>query len=301
MFKNLTIFRIANVTNLEAHEIDKVLANNKFLPCGPTDMLSTGWGEPRGFEHGPLIESVGGQWILRLITEKKSVPASVVQRVVQERMDEIEDKEGRKPGKKEKREIKESVVLEMLPHAFAKRGVTDVWIDPSNGLLYIDSTSNSVTDKVVTMLVQVIEGIQVTPINTTTSPAAAMAQWLLEREISAEFDFAGECELLASDESKSCVKYARHRLDIEEISDHIKQGKAPRALGVSWADRVVFVLNSAMQLKKIKMIAEGSEEQVAQNDEDPFDANVALVTAELSELIPELIELLGGEMPVSNP
>ena len=36
-------------------------------------------------------------------------------------------------------------------------------------------------------------------------------------------------------------------------------------------------------------------------DEDPFDANVAILTGELSVLIPDLIEALGGELGTEAP
>lgn len=301
MFKSATVFRIGNGWTPDAVAIEAALQEAKFKPCGPTDLRSTGWSEPRGVENGPMLESVSGQWMLRLTTEKKDLPASVVQRALQEQLDKIETEEGRKPGKREKREIKEAVIFALLPQAFPKRGAVNIWIDKDAQLLYIDSTSTGVTDMAVTMLVRAIEGFQVSAIVTTMSPAGAMSAWLTARTINEKFDFGGECELQASDDSKANVKYARHRLDIEEIAEHIRLGKTPKTLALVWDDKSSFVLNLTMQLKKIKHLEEGMDEESTEGGsaggkDDPFDANVALITGTLSSLVPDLIEILGGEM-----
>lgn len=298
MFKSATVYRIAHGWTPDAAKVESALAESRFTPCGATDLRSTGWTEPRGKEHGALLESVAGQWILKLMTEKKDVPASVVAQKVQERVKHIEEAEGRKAGKKEIRDIKEDIFLALLPQAFCKRSAVTVWIDHSAGLLYIDSTSSSTTDTVLTMMFKAIDGLSVSLINTTHSPAGAMSVWLTSKEIDTNFDFGGECELEANDESKAAVKYARHRLDIEEIGQHItREGKTPKSLALVWSDRMCFVLNKALQIKKIKMLDEVMEAESTNNEgADPFDANVAIFTGELSRLMPDLIAVLGGEI-----
>ncbi len=57
---------------------------------------------PRGEKHGPLVESVAGQWMMRFMTEVKVLPASVLNRKLNEKAEHIEKSEGRKPGKKER-------------------------------------------------------------------------------------------------------------------------------------------------------------------------------------------------------
>jgi recombination associated protein RdgC len=47
------------------------------MECGATQEKSLGWVVPRGEAHGPLAESVGGQWILRFMVESKVLPGSV--------------------------------------------------------------------------------------------------------------------------------------------------------------------------------------------------------------------------------
>ena len=56
---------------------------------------------PRGEKHGPLVESVAGQRMMRFMAEVKVLPASVLNRKLNEKAEHIEKSEGRKPGKKE--------------------------------------------------------------------------------------------------------------------------------------------------------------------------------------------------------
>ena len=269
----------------------------RFVECGPSQEKSVGWTEPRGEAHGPLVEAVAGQLVLKLMVEVKIVPGSVITRKAKDRVAHIEATTGRKPGKKETRDIKDDLRLELLPMAFTKQASVGVWIDPAARLLVIDAGSQAKADEVVTMLVQCLDGFAVTLIDTTTSPAVAMARWLTTQEPPQGFSVDRECELKSADESKSVVRYSRHPLDIDEVRQHIESGKQPTRVAMTWDSRVSFVLTEALQIKKVAFLdvvfenASGS----SKGKDDGFDADVAIATAELQKLIPDLLMALDGE------
>ena len=210
MIKNAFLYHI--VSPIESHvraTMDDLLRAAIFTPCAPSQEKSVGWVPPRGHEHGELIESVGGQWILKLMTETKKVPDQAVRDKVDEQCKAIEAQTGRKPGKKEKRELQEDARLAMLPHAFPAKHATLIWIDPEARTLVVDAGSQSKADEAVTALIKAIDGLALQLINTQTSPAAAMALWLASKEAPAGFTVDRECELKACDESKAVVKYDR--------------------------------------------------------------------------------------------
>lgn len=293
MFKNATLYRIASNTTFDEHTNAALEQDFDFVPCGPTQEKSVGWIPPRGHEHGPLVESVAGQVIMKLMIESKTVPADVIRREVAERVAHIEASTGRKPGKKETREISEDVRQFFLPMAFTKQAATLVWIDKETKLMVIDSASQSRLDDVITALVKSIDGLNLQMVNTIISPASAMSQWLVEQEGPAGFTVDRECELKACDESKAVVKYGRHPLDIDEVAQHIANGKVPTRLAMTWNDRISFVLTDGFQLKKISFLESVFEGQ--ESHEDAFDADVAIATGELKSMIPDLIEALAGE------
>ncbi|MDO9144798.1 recombination-associated protein RdgC [Rhodoferax sp.] len=294
MFKNVIMYRIAPGWSLTAEQVEARLQDNPFVECGASQEKSVGWVAPRGEANGPLLEAVAGQWILKLMLEVRALPASVVNRKAQERVAQIEASTGRKPGKKETRDLKDDIRLELLPMAFTKQSSTRVWLDREAQLLVTDAGSQARADELITLLVQGLPGLALSLIDTQISPGAAMADWLVSQEAPQGFSVDRECELKAADESKAVVRYARHRLDTEEVKQHIEGGKMPTRLALTWNDRVSFVLTEGLQLKKLAFLDVVFEGASAGKD-DGFDADVAIATAELQKALPALLEALGGE------
>ena len=307
MFKSACFFRIADdfvLPDLAAFE--RVLQKTRFVPCGPTEPESTGWVPPRGNKGKALAEMVGGHLLLKLCTEKRAVPASAIKAAVDERVERYKAETGneRVPARV-KKEFKEEVLLDLLPRAFSKRTNTLLWLDPKARFLVVDSGSLAGADRVVSSLLAALlevpgagPALDLQLVNTQSSPAASMSHWLSTREAPWHFTIDRDCELKAADEQKSSVRYARHMLDIDEVAQHIAAGKVPTQLAMTWNDRVSFVLTEAGQVRRLKMldvVLKEAEDGAGKGD-DNFDGNAAILTGELSQLIPDLLEALGGEM-----
>lgn len=298
MFKNLMLYRIEKSWSKTTAQIEAGLAQMRFRDCGATQEKSVGWSEPRGEKHGMLVEAVGGQLIMRLTMETKVLPASVVKRRADEKIEKIEETTGRKVSRMEKKDIREETLLDLLPKAFTRIANTTVWLDPAARLLVIDAAGQTRADEVVAALLHSLDGLVLTQVQTNVAPSTQMAAWLLSYEAPGLFDVDRECELKATDDSEGIVRYSKHTLNNEEVRKHIQNGKMVTKLALAWNGRVSFVLNETMQVKKLKFL-EGvfdSGGEAAAPDEDRFDADVAIVTGELGKLIPELIDALGGEL-----
>ena len=293
VFKNMIVYRIAPQWQVELTQVEEALAKAPFMECGATQEKSLGWVPPRGDEHGAMVESVGGQWILRFMVESKVLPGSVLNRRVKEKAERIEKETGRKPGKKESKELKEEAKLDLLPMAFTKQGSMWVWIDREARTIVFDTSSQGRADEVVSLLVEYLPGLSVSLLYTETSPQVAMSHWLSTQEPPVGFTVDRECELKSADESKAVVRYSRHPLDIEEVQAHIAAGKLPTKLALTWDDRVSLMLTEGLQIKKVSFLDTVFEGTKA--DDGGFDTDVAIATGELSKLIPDLIEALGGE------
>jgi recombination associated protein RdgC len=293
MFKNLLVYRLGPQGPSSMAQIEQALERDRFVECGRTQPLSAGWVEPRGVAHGPLIEVVGGQWLLALQIEQRLLPAAVVRRRADELAARIEKEVGRKPGKKQMRELKDQATLDLLPQSFTKRAGVRIWIAPAERLLMVDAGSAARADLALTQLAKSLDGVSAQPMQTTLSPAVAMAEWLAAGEAPAGFTIDRDCELKRADGEKPTVRYARHALDIDEIRGHLKDGKQPTKLALTWQGRVSFVLNDAMQIRKVAFddgVFEGRR-----GDHDAFDADAAIATGELAPMIAALIDGLGGE------
>lgn len=295
VFKNAIVYRIAPTWTASLEHIEAGLQRARYVECGASQEKSVGWSEPRGEAHGTLVESVGGQLMLKLVIEAKSVPSSVINRKAKEQVAQVEASTGRKPGKRETKEIKEDIKLALMPMAFTKLGAVVVWIDAAERLLVIDAASQAKADEVVTYLVKCLDGFAILPMSTQTSCAVAMSEWLSSQEPPSGFTVDRECELKSPDETKAVVRYARHALDIEEVKQHIASGKVPTKLAMTWNGRVSFLLTDTLQIKKLVFL-EGVFDATSHEKEDGFDADTAIATGELRQLIPDLIAALGGEM-----
>lgn len=304
MFKNALLYRMGPWTPPSSSEIEQRLLAGRFVECGASQPESAGWVEPRGEKHGALMEGVNGQLILKLCVERKAVPSQVVKTQLEAQLEKIEADTGRRPKGKKAKELKEDIVHGLLPRAFPKRSTTLVWIDPRAQLVLVGAGSTKAADRIVSLLVELLGGgITLSLLQTQLSPATAMAEWLKTREAPAGFSIDRECELKQPDSEKSTVRYARHTLDIEEVGEHIAQGKLPTSLAMTWNSRVSFVLTEALALKRIKLLDVALEGAGAtgQGDDNGFDTDVAITTGELSQLIPQLIDALGGELPRDQP
>lgn len=296
MFKNALVYRIDQWDAPAIADLESRLDGSRFVECGATQPESTGFVEPRNVRHGALAEQVGGQLILRLCSETKAVPGGAVKLELERRLDAVEVETGRRPKGKRAKELKEDIVRALLPRAFPKRAHTTVWIDPARQLLVIGVASAKKADAVLSRLVDVMgAGFRLSPLQTALSPASAMAAWLTEQQPPAGFTIDRDCELKQPDSERSAVRYARHTLEIDEVGEHIRQGKLPTQLALTWEGRVSFVLDERAALKKIKLLDVVLEGQEAKGEgDDGFDADVAIMTGELGRMIPALVDALGG-------
>ena len=300
MFKQLIVYRIAPTWAPDLEKAGEGLAGLTFAPCTPTQQQSAGFVPPRE-EHGALIEPVAGQWIACIQTESRKVPGDAQQRRTQEIADQVEQQTGRRPGRKQTKELKEQALLELLPMTFSKLSRTLVWIGPKARLLVIDCASQAKADEVASMLVKAIDGMALSLVQTEMSAAAAMAHWLGTGEAPYQFTIDRECELKSPDEMKSVVRYRKHPLDTDEVKQHIQAGKVPTRVALTWRDRVSFILTEALQVKKLEfmdVVFEGPDSAARRSKVDQaeaFEADVAISTGELRQLIPDLLEALGGE------
>ena len=130
-FKNLQICRIPTPWAINAAQLEAFIAKQTFQHCGGLEMQSQGWISPR--DNGMLVHTVNNQMLLALRTEKKLLPASVVNQATKARAAEIEEQKGFALGRKQLKDLKKQITDELLPKSHSVSSITSVWIDPVNG------------------------------------------------------------------------------------------------------------------------------------------------------------------------
>jgi recombination associated protein RdgC len=295
-FKNLQIYRLPAPWAITPDQLAAFLAPQAFAPCSSLEMLSQGWLSPRN--NGMLVHTVNKQMMIQLGTEKKLLPASVINQVTKARAAEIEEQQGFAPGRKQMRELKEDVTDELLPRAFSIQSSTWAWIDPVNGWLVIDAGSTGKAEEVLKLLIKAIDKFPLETLRTVLSPVTAMTGWLSSDEAPSGFTVDQDTELRSTSENKATVRYVRHTLEADDVRRHIESGKQCTRLAMTWNDKISFVLTEGLTVKRIApldVLKEDSEGST-KNDDERFDSDVMLMTGELNKLLTALIDALGGQL-----
>ena len=73
--------------------------------------------------------------------QEKVLPKNHINEKLKQKVEQIQKNENRVVGRKEKQELKETIIQEMLPHAFIETSYINFYFDFKNHFMYIDNTS----------------------------------------------------------------------------------------------------------------------------------------------------------------
>jgi recombination associated protein RdgC len=145
------------------------------------------------------------------------------------------------------------------------------------------------------LLLKCIAQLPLESLRVTLSPLAAMTSWLAGNEAPAGFSIDQDTELRSNAESKATVRYVRHSLDPKEIANHIASGKQCTKLALTWADKVSFILTENLVIKRVQALDVLTEKADAHHEDEKLDGDFALMCGELTLLLNDLVDALGGE------
>ena len=297
-FKNLTLFRFTEPFTLSSSEVEQKLETLRFRPCGGHDESSFGWTSPLGRGSEQLVHSSNGYIMVCGKKEEKVLPASVINELVQEKIIELETQQARKLSKKERTEIKDELIFELLPKAFSFSRNTYAYIDPKGGWVVVDTASTSKAEDILSSLRKCLTSLPVVPVNTVQKPIIVMTEWLNNNETPKGISIEDECELRSPEEEGGIVRCKKHDLALPEIKHHLETGKQVTNLALNWEERLAFVLNENLSVKRLRfldLIQEQVADTNAETEIEHFDVDFSIMTAEFANFLPRLLELFGGE------
>lgn len=295
-FKNLIAYRLPADWSVSARELEEKLALRSLLPCGAFDMQSRGWVFSSDAER--YVHTVNGQHLIALGVDQKLLPGSIIRQVATERAKEMAKEQGYPVGRRQMRELKMRVTEELRGRALTRKRITYAWIDPANGWLVVDAAGEARAEELVETLRDTLGGsLQVTLLETERSPSASMTAWLMLGDAPLAFTIDDDLELQAGDQSKPTIRYVRHPLDGKEIRAQISAGMQATRMGLTWKDRVAFVLNEKLHVKRLEFLLidkDSPEEGSSTNPGEQFDSDFTLMTGELAQLLTDLAAALGA-------
>lgn len=297
-FKNLAIYRFTEPFSLSPEELEQKLQQQAFRPCGGHDEFSFGWTAPQGKASDALVHANNGFMMICAKKEEKVIPASVINEMLQDKIGEIEEQEARKLAGKERARIKDELIFDLLPRAFSFSKKTFAYIDSQGGWLVVDAASAKKAEDVLSLLRRCLGSLPVVPIGASIKPASIMTQWLLNHDAPKDILIEDECELRSLEDEGGIIRCKRHDLNLPEIKNHLDSGKQVIKLAMSWADRLWFVLDENLAVKRLKfldLIQEQAADIEAFDETEQFDVDFSIMSAELAQFFPRLLELFNVE------
>lgn len=301
-FKNLRIYRFTKPFEMGAMELQDLLAEKAFHPCGRQDLTKYGWVPPIDQDlperqEPSYVHACNGYLMLCAKREDKVIPSSVVKEAVTERSRHIEEKEARKVFKKERDQLKDEVMLDLLPRAFSKSHRIYGYISPKDNLLLIDASSSSKAEQFMSHLRDTLGSLPVIPPVSKQVPTDVMTHWLAEQNAHPPFQLERECELSNPSDTANVIRCKAQDLDADEVQSMLESGKRCTKLAVNWSDSLHCVIEDDLCIKRMKFddqLIEQANETDAESKAQQFDQDFAVMSLELSKFCKDLFKAFGG-------
>ena len=295
-FKNLQLYRLTESFDLTAEQLHEKLLSEATKPCQGLDTFTLGWDRPLGRDGQLLTHAADGCIMVCARREERVLPSAVIREVLDEKVAEIEDSEARQVRRKEKMQLKDEIIVDLLPRAFTRSSKTFAYIDTQQGWVIVDSVSAKKAEDLLSLMRKSLGSFKVKPFEVNQAPSAILTSWLKGTAPSG-IELQDECELRDTGEEGGIVRLRRHDLDGSEIEAHLDAGKAVVKLAVNWQDRLACILADDTSIKRLKFLDVIQEEAADAEADDAaarFDVDFSLMSLELRKFIQQIIEIYGG-------
>jgi recombination associated protein RdgC len=298
-FRNLQLYRLGQVFDLTPETLHDRLQAQAFQGVSRMDMATSGWVPPLGRHSELLVHAADACIMICLRKGEKLMPASVVNQLLDDRVAEIEAAEAREVYRRERRRLKDEIIVDLLPRALTRHTDLFAYIDMRNGLVVVDTPTASKAEDLISQLRATLGSFKATPLEVNESAGAAMTRWLNgAAPLPGGFELGDTCELKHPDPAGGQVTVKHQDLASSEVRNHLNHGKYAVKLALGWKERLSFVLQDDLSIKRLKfedVIRDAEADTTADDFASRFDLDFSLMTLELAAFLPQLLDSLGGE------
>ena len=299
-FKSLKFYRLAGLP--EFSEFKSNLETKLFLLLAEGQKSGSGFVpvKPEIYDDDLTIQ-VENYYFFKVKIEEKVLTNAMIKLEVEKRVADIEESTKEKLSKKDLGDIRIQVINELLPIALSQSVLVDAVIDSKAKLLYINTSSETRSDTVLSCLREAFNHELGIYRPETKLKACILMRKLLAGELESSFYTGSSCELKSADPDSPHIFRSNYldlwSSDIDPVIKRLieKQYEVSKLNLVR--DPIDFVLDNKFCLSKIKF----NQKTLFRDDEESSDwlepdwyANSLLMMTELSELVDELIKDAGG-------
>ncbi len=295
-FRNARPYRLPGRLGIDASELSQRLSRRPFRPCRPSQPVSSGWVAALSDDATDFVHKSGDYWLIRLQREERLLPASVIRREVNSRIQEIQTGQGRRVQRKERLDIVDEVTQDLMPRAFTKSQHLEALINDREGWVWLNTASAARAEELLSLLREGLGNLPVVIPDTQKSPVVVMSQWLLNGGLPEGLSLGGDVDLEDPQEEGGVVRVRGMYLESDEIRRHIESGKQAVRLALSWQDQVDFVVDKDLILRRIRFGDElkSINEELQEDVPARRDADCLLMGETLSTLQTAIAKTFGG-------
>lgn len=304
-FGNALIYRF---TQLPVHaftskEVSNQLAEHCHRPLASQELSTMGFVAPLGVD-GVYVEPVAlGCVLVTACKSERLLPGKVVKQEVMRRIAKIESDQCRKVYSKERNQIKDDVVISLIPRAFVTSSTISALI--SFPYIVVEASSPKKAEELLSLLREALGSLPVRPVTAKISPIASMTDWVLnDHHLHNSFRLGEAFQSRATSQESSTLSGKNVDLSEDDIRDMLSNGRQINQLELTYLQHGTgdtrFTLTETLGLKGIRWPEDFDERLSNDVGEDPDHVTVArasllLINSTLQPLISELLHALGGE------
>lgn len=296
-FKNLQLYRFSKPFELDAATLGQQLEQQGFVPCGSQDTTRSGWVPPLGRHGSEFVHATNGYLMICAKRQDKLLPAAVINEELEEKALEIELRESRQLPRKERRSLRDEVYFNLLPKAFVRSSLQFAYISPRDQLLVVDASSVKRAEELLQQLRDALGSLSVIPLVSKHQPIDVMTRWISSGQSESGFELGEECELRDNADISSVIRCKNQDLAAAEIVNHLKTGMHVSKLALNWQQRLEFVLDEKLVVKRLRfsdIVQEQANDTEAEDVATRFDVDFSIMALELSRFIEALVDAFGG-------
>lgn len=293
-FKSMSMYRLPVDFNYERQEFSAGLDKEILKPIGPLEPSRTGFISPFGPDSDVLLHEASDCVLLELGGRNRVLPASVVKEAMEIKVKDVMARTGRKPGKKQREQIKDEVLLDLMPRAFVKPSYQAAYLDLELKMLVVNAGTDKPAEVLVTHLRNGLGSFAAEPTQTEESVSAMLSAWLVSGKCDGPFALGDECELKDPVDAGCAIKAKRHDLSVEEIREHLRTGKKVSQLALIYDNRLSLVLDEKFKVRKVKfldIVLDEIKDTAGEDAAAELDTRFTLMTLEFRRLINSLNEV----------
>lgn len=290
-FNHLIIYQLKDAHLLSAEALKMALAEVQFQPCLPSQKESFGFVAP--FEEETQFYEVHDHFLLKFKKETKLLPPAVIKTALQEKIIAFEEKQGKKATKTEKTELKEQVLLELLPRAFSRFSHYAVWVDKAKQRLMINAASFNAAELILSTLRKALGSLSAVPLSAESNIEQKMTDWVLDPALMKGFYLGEEAKLIDVADRQSTIQFKKESLADEQVHAFLNQGKRVYQLALQ-NESVSFLLHQDLTLKRLQFPPEvfDGKLDLPQNPQEKQKADFLLSAQMLRALLDHLLSIL---------